>query len=62
MLGNIKTAFNHGDKTMMWKVIAIMAKLKLEYAVAWSLHKKKQVRKQERIQRIATNLMPELKE
>ena len=40
-----------------------MIRLKLEYAeVIWSLHKKKHVLKLERIQTIATKMVPELKE
>ena len=62
MLRNIRMAFHFLEKVMMRKVITTMIKSKLEYAkVTWSPHKKKvYMLKFERIQRIATKIMPEL--
>ncbi len=60
MLQNIKTSFNFIDKKMMRK-ITIMIRPKLEYAsMAWSPHKKKEIRKLKRIQRIAKKLVPKI--
>ena len=56
-------AFHFLDKDMMGKIITTMIRPKLEYAeVIWSLHKKKHVLKLERIQRIATKMVPELRD
>ena len=61
MLQNVKTAFHYMDKDMMKKIIVTMIRPKLEYAaVVWSPHKKKNITKIERIQRIATKMVPEL--
>ena len=58
---NIQIAFHFLDKDMMRKIITTMIKPKPEYAeVIWSPHKKKPVLKLERIQRIATKIVPEL--
>ena len=63
MLRNIRMAFHFLDKDMMRKIITSMIRAKLEYAeVIWSPHKEKHVLKLERIQRIATKMVPELKE
>ncbi len=63
MLRNIRVAFHFLDKDMMEKMITTMIRPKLEYAeMVWSPHKKKHVKKLERIQRIATNMVPELKD
>ena len=60
MLRNIRMAFHFPDKDMR-KIITTMIRPKLEYAkVIWSPHKKKHVLKLERIQRIATKIVPEL--
>ncbi len=49
------------DKEMMRKIILTMIRPKLEYAsVVWSPHKKKEIRKLERIQKIATKFVPEI--
>ena len=54
-------AFQFLDKDMMRKNISTMIRPKLENAeVIWSPHKKKHVLKLERIQRIATKMVPDL--
>ena len=56
-------AFHFLDKDVIKKIITIMIRPKLEYAeVIWSPHKKKHVLKLERIQRIATKMVPELED
>ena len=61
ILRNIKVAFNYMDKEMMKKIIMTMIRPKLEYAeTVWSPHKKKHIRKLERIQRMATKMVPEI--
>ena len=61
MLRNIWMGFHFLDKDMI-KLITIMIRPKLEYAeVIWSPHKKKHVLKLERIQRIATKMVPDWK-
>ena len=56
----IQMAFHFLDKDMMRTILAMMIKPKLEYAeVIWSSRKKKHVLKLERIQRIATKMVPE---
>ena len=63
MLRNIRMAFHFLDQDMMKKIMTTMIRPKLEYAeVIWSPHKKKHVLKLERIQRIATKLVPELED
>ena len=58
MLRNIRMAFHFLDKDMMRKITTTMIRPKLEYAeVIWSPHKKLQ-----RIQRIATKMVPELED
>ena len=60
MLRNIWMTFNFLDKDMR-KIITTMMRLKLEFAdVIWSPHKKKHVLKLDRIQRIATKMVPGL--
>ncbi len=60
MLRNVRTAFNYMDKDTMRKILITMIRPKLEYAVVvWSAHKKKHIRKLERIEKIATTLVPE---
>ena len=62
-LRNIEVAFHYMDKDMLKKIFTTMIRPKLEYAaVVWSPSKKKHIRKLERIQRIATKMVPELKE
>ena len=62
MLRNIWMAFHFLDKYMR-KIITTMIRPKLEYAeVIWFSHNKKHVLKLERIQRIATKIVPELED
>ena len=63
MLRNIRIAFHFLDKNMMKKLLTTIIKPKLQYAeVIWFPHKKKQVLKLERIQRIATKMVPDSEE
>ena len=56
-------AFHFLDKDMMRKIVTTMIRPKLEYAeVIWFPHKKKHVLKLERIQKIATKIVPELED
>ncbi len=53
--------FQFMDKDMM-KILTTLIRPKLEYAeVVWSPYKKKHINKLERIQRIATKMVPQLK-
>ena len=62
-LTNIRVAFHFTDKDMMKKILTSMIRPRLEYAaVVWSPHAKKDIRKLERIQRVATKMVPELRE
>ena len=48
---------------MMKKIITSMIRPKIEYAaVVWSPHKKKDIRKLERIQKAATKMVPEIRD
>ena len=63
LLTNIRVAFHYMDTSMMKKILVSMVRPRLEYAaVVWSPHLKKDIDKLERIQRIATKMVPELKE
>ena len=63
LLRRVKMAFTYLDKDMMRKIIVTMVRPILEYAaVVWSPHKKKNVRKLERVQRAATKMAPELRD
>ena len=63
MLANIRVAFHYMDKDMMKNILTSMIRPRLEYAaVVWSPHAKKNIRKLERIQRVATKMVPELSE
>ena len=63
MLRNIRMAFHFLNKDMMRKIITTMIRPNLEYAEEmWFPHKKKHVLKLERIQRIATKMMPEFED
>ncbi|XP_050692945.1 uncharacterized protein LOC126983856 [Eriocheir sinensis] len=61
MVRNIGIAFHYMDKEMMKKLITAMIRPKLEYMeTLWSPHMKKHIVKLERIQRMATKMVPEL--
>ena len=63
MLQNIGLAFHYLDEGMMNKIICTLIRPQLEYAACiWSPHMKKHVKKVERIQRLATKMVPGLKE
>ena len=63
MLQNIGLAFNYLDEEMMKKILCTLIRPQLEYAaVIWSPYKKKHVKKIERIQRLATRMIPGFKE
>ena len=63
LLKRIRMAFEYMDGEMMKKLICTMIRPKLEYAeTVWSPHKKKNIRKLERVQRAATKMVPELKD
>lgn len=60
LVRNIGVAFSYMDKDMMRRLITTMIRPKLEYAeVVWSPHKK-HIKKLERIQRMASKMVPEL--
>ena len=62
-LTHTQMAFPFLDKDIIIRIITTMIRLKLEYSeVIWSLHKKKHVLKFERIQRIATKMVPDLED
>ncbi len=62
LLTSMKIAFNYMDEQMLSKIISTMIRPRLEYAaVVWSPHLKKHINKMERVQRIATKMIPELK-
>ena len=62
-LTNIRAVFNYMDKTMMKKIITTMMRPSLQYvAVLWSSHILKDIRKIERMQRIPTKMVPEVKD
>ncbi len=63
MLWNIRMIFQLMNKDMMKKMLTTLIRPKLEYAeVVWSPYKKKHINRLERIQRIATKMLPELKD
>ncbi len=62
MLRNIRMTFQFMDKDMIKKILTTVIRPKLVYAeVVWCSYKKKNINKLERIQRIATKMVPELK-
>ena len=62
-LTNINVAFHYMDKDMMKKILTNMICPRLEYAsVVWSPNAKEDIRKLVRIQRVATKMVPELRE
>lgn len=63
LLIRMRMVFNYMDEDMMKKLIVGLIRPRLEYAaVVWSPHKKKNVRKVERIQRVATKMVPSLRD
>ena len=63
LLKNIRTAFAYLDDNMMKKIITSMIRPRLEYAaIIWSPHKKKHIKKLERVQRAATKMIPEFQD
>ena len=63
ILANIRVALHYTDKDMVRKILTSMICLRMEYAaVVWSPNMKKDFRKLERIQRVATKMVPELRE
>ena len=54
--------FKYLDEEMINKLITSLIQPKLEYAaVIWSPHKKKDIKKLERLQRAATKMAPSLR-
>ena len=63
MLQSIGLSFNYLDENMMKKILTTLIRPQLEYAaVIWSPHMKKHVKKLERVQRLATRMIPDFKE
>ena len=63
MLQNIRFSFHYMDERMMKKILSTLIRPQLEYAaVIWSPHMRKHVKKIERIQRLATRMIPGFKE
>ena len=63
MLRNIWMTFHYLNKDKMRKIITTMIRPTLYYAkVIWSPHKKAHVLKLEKIQKIATKMVPELED
>ena len=61
LLKNIGIGFQYMDKEMMKKLISTIIRPRLEYAgVVWTPHKKKHIKKLERLQKMATKMVPEL--
>lgn len=61
LVTNMKMAFHYMDEEMLIKLIKSIIRPQLEYAaVVWTPHKKKHIRKLERIQRAATKMVPSL--
>ena len=63
LLTNMRVAFNYMDEEMLRELIVSMIRPRMEYAaVVWSPHLKKHINKIERVQRMATKMIPELRE
>ena len=63
LLNRIKLAFNYMSEEMLVKIIKSMVRPRLEYAaVVWSPHHKKDIQKLEKVQRVATKMIPGLRE
>ena len=63
MLQSIGLAFHYLDENMIRRIITTLIRPQLEYAsVIWSPHLKKHIKKLERVQRLATRMVPQFKE
>ena len=63
MLQNIDFAFHYLDEEMMKKILCTLIRPQIEYAACiWSPHMKKHMQKVERVQRLATRMIPGFKE
>ena len=63
MLQSIGLSFHYLDEDMMKKIFTTLIRPQLEYAaVIWSPHKKKHVKKLERVQKLGTRMIPGFKE
>ena len=63
LLTNIRVAFNYLHEEMLSKIIASILRPRLEYAaVVWSPHLKKHINKLEKVQRVATKMLPMLRD
>ena len=63
VIKNVGLAFHYMDKEMMKKLLVTVIRPRLEYAqVVWSPYKKKHIKKLERLQRMATKMVPEIRE
>ena len=61
LITNMRNAFHYMDEEMLKELIVTMVRPKLEYAaVVWAPHKKKHIKKLERIQRAATKMAPSM--
>ena len=62
LLRNIRMAFKYLDEEMINKLITSLIRPKLKYAtVIWSPHKKKDIKKLERLRKAATKIAPSLR-
>ena len=63
LLANIRIAFRHLDLESFRNIYLTYVRPKLEYAAPlWNPHRKKDIRKLERVQRHATRLVPEIRD
>lgn len=63
LLNRVRIAFNYLNEDMLVKIIKSMVRPKLEYAaVVWSPHLKKHITKLEKVQKVATKMIPELRQ
>ena len=63
MLQSIGLAFHYLDENMIRRIITTLIRPQLEYAsIIWSPHLKKHIKKLERVQRLATRMIPQFKE
>ena len=62
LLRNIRIIFKYLDEEMIKKLITSLIRLKFEYtAMIWSPHKKKDIKKLEKLQRAPTKMAPSLR-